>query len=63
MTYLGFFPLVFVAHNFMESTYFNPNALFGFIILLVGVDIDMRYASTVIMPAAATPRSSPAARP
>jgi len=53
LVYLGFFPLVFVVHNFMESTYFNPNSLFGFIILLVGVDIDMRYAPPSFTPAAA----------
>jgi exopolysaccharide production protein ExoQ len=54
LVYLGFFPLVFVVHNFMESTYFNPNSLFGFIILLVGVDIDMRHvAPSSITPAVA----------
>jgi len=63
LTYLGFFPLVFVVHNFMESTYFNPNSLFGFIILLVGVDIDMRYAPRALMPAAARRGSLSAARP
>ncbi len=35
------FTLVFVAHNFMESSYFNPESAFGFIILLVGVAVDV----------------------
>jgi len=55
LTYLAIFPLVFVVHNFMESTYFNANSIFGFIILLAGVDIDLRYAPAA-MPAAATRR-------
>jgi len=63
LVYLGFFPLVFVVHNFMESTYFNPNAMFGFIILLVGVDIDMRYAPQVLTPVAARRGLSSAVRP
>ena len=63
LAYLGFFPLVFVVHNFMESTYFNPNSLFGFIILLVGVDIDMRYAPPAFSPVAAWRGWSSAARP
>lgn len=63
LVYLGFFPLVFVVHNFMESTYFNPNALFGFIILLVGVDIDMRYAPFAFTPVAARRGLSSAACP
>jgi len=63
LAYLGLFPLVFVVHNFMESTYFNPNSLFGFIILLAGVDIDMRYAPLAFMPVAARRGLSSAARP
>lgn len=42
--FLGVFPLVFFAHNFMESSYFSANAMLGILILLFGVDIDMRYA-------------------
>lgn len=62
--YLAFFPLVFVVHNFMESTYFNANSIFGFIIILIGVDIDMRYAPLSAFTLAAAPRSAPArARP
>ena len=45
LTYLALFPLVFFAHNWMESTYFNANSLFGLISLLVGFDIDMRFAA------------------
>ena len=61
--YLGFFPLVFVVHNFMESTYFNANSIFGFVILLVGVDIDMRYTASVFSSAVAPRGSSSAGRP
>lgn len=42
--FLGTFPLLFFVHNWMESSYFNANAMFGILILLVGIDIDMRYA-------------------
>jgi len=62
LSYLGLFPLVFVVHNFMESTYFNANSIFGFIILLVGVDIDMRYAPLVFTTDAAPRRGSATAR-
>lgn len=43
--FLGVFPLMFFAHNFMESSYFTANSMFGIIILLVGIDIDMRHAT------------------
>jgi len=42
--FLGLFPLMFFTHNFMESSYFTANTMYGIIILLVGVDIDMRHA-------------------
>ena len=41
--YLGLFPLLFFAHNFMESSYFTANATFGTLILLIGVDVDLRW--------------------
>lgn len=41
--YAGFFPLLFFAHNFMESSYFTANATFGLLILLIGIDIDLRW--------------------
>jgi len=58
LAYIAFFPLVFVVHNFMESTYFNANSIFGFIIILIGIDIDMRYEPLRL---AAAPRSARAA--
>jgi O-antigen ligase len=61
LAYLAFFPLVFVVHNFMESTYFNANSIFGFIILLIGIDIDMRYEP--LRPDAAPRSARAAARP
>lgn len=44
--YLGVFPLVFFGHNWMESSYFSPNTMFGVIILLAGVYIDTVYDPT-----------------
>ena len=43
--YLGLFPLLFLLHNFLESSYFTANATFGILILLVGIDIDLRWPS------------------
>ena len=40
--FLGLFPLMFFVHNWMESSYFTADSPYGLIILLVGVDIDMR---------------------
>jgi len=40
--FLGLFPLIFFIHNWMESSYFTADSPYGLIILLVGVDIDMR---------------------
>jgi O-antigen ligase len=42
--FLGVFPLMVFVHNWMESSYFTANAMFGIIILLVGIDIDQRHA-------------------
>lgn len=44
--FLGVFPLIFFVHNFMESSYFSANAMLGILILLFGVDIDMRHTSS-----------------
>ncbi|WP_269715460.1 O-antigen ligase family protein [Caulobacter sp. NIBR2454] len=38
--FLGIFALAVFVHNFMESSYFTANSLFGFLILLTGVLID-----------------------
>ena len=40
--FLGLFPLIFFIHNWMESSYFTDDSPYGLIILLVGVDIDLR---------------------
>jgi hypothetical protein len=37
------FPLIFVIHNCMESSYFSANSIYGTVILLVGIDIDQRF--------------------
>lgn len=57
--FLAVFPLMFFVHNWMESSYFTANAMFGIIILLVGLDIDMR--RDVGAPAPARTRSRRAA--
>ena len=41
--YLALFPLLFFVHNFMESSYFTANATFGTLILLIGIDVDLRW--------------------
>lgn len=38
---MGVFPLLLFGHNFMESSYFTANAIFGTIILIIGTDIDL----------------------
>ncbi len=43
-TSLGFFPLVIFAHNWMESSYFTANTIFGSMILIVGIDLDLRWS-------------------
>lgn len=39
--FLAAFPLFFFVHNWMESSFFIANAMFGILMLLVGIDIDM----------------------
>ena len=45
--YLGVFPLLFSLHNFLESSYFTANATYGILIMLVGVDIDLRWPDRI----------------
>jgi O-antigen ligase len=40
-TFLGVFPLLMFGHNWMESSYWTANAIFGTIILIVGMDLDL----------------------
>ena len=40
-TFLGVFPLLIFGHNFMESSYWTANAIYGTIILIVGTDLDL----------------------
>ncbi len=40
-TVMGVFPLLFFGHNWMESSYFTANALFGTIILVIGTSLDL----------------------
>ena len=58
--FLGLFPLMFFTHNFMESSYFTANTMYGIIILLVGIDIDMRHTPA---PRRTAPRPMPRSAP
>lgn len=40
---LGVFPLMVFGHNFMESSYFTANSIFGAVLLLLGVEIERRF--------------------
>jgi len=40
---LGVFPLMVFGHNFMESSYFTANSIFGTVILMLGIEIDRQY--------------------
>ena len=44
LIYVTVFPLIFFIHNWMESSYFTANSIYGTIILLVGMDIDQRFS-------------------
>lgn len=52
---LGLFPFIMLGHNFMESSYFTANSLFGTLILIVGVELDVRYRRTAPAPAPPIP--------
>lgn len=43
LVYMTVFPLMCFIHNWMESSYFTANSIYGTIILLVGMDIDQRF--------------------
>ena len=45
--FLGGFVLIFFAHNWLESSYFTPNAMFGVIILFIGLALDFSTARYV----------------
>ena len=38
---IGLFPMLFAIHNFTESSYFFPNSIFGFLILPIGVLLEL----------------------
>lgn len=40
---LGVFPLMVFGHNFMESSYFTANSIFGTVLLLLGIEIERRF--------------------
>ncbi len=41
---LGIFPLLMFGHNWMESSYWTANSIFGTIILAVGIQMDLTWA-------------------
>jgi O-antigen ligase len=41
--YIGLFPVLVLLHNLLESSYFTANATYGILILLMGIDIDLRW--------------------
>jgi O-antigen ligase len=43
LTFLAVFPMLIFVHNFTESSYFTTAGLFSFIVVLNGVDVEMRY--------------------
>jgi hypothetical protein len=42
---LGLFPLIIAFHNFMESSLFTANSVFGALVLIIGVDLELRAAA------------------
>lgn len=40
--YQALLPLILIGHNVTESSYFAGNSVFGFLILLLGVELDLR---------------------
>jgi O-antigen ligase len=46
--YLGLFPMIFFAHNWMESSYFTADSAYGLIIVLTGIYIDTATATRAI---------------
>lgn len=38
----GFFPVIIAFHNFMESSYFTANSVYGALILIIGIDLQLR---------------------
>jgi O-antigen ligase len=43
LTFLALFPVLIALHNTMESSYFNTVGLFSFVVILSGIDVDLRY--------------------
>jgi len=43
-TCLALLPMMIFAHNWLESSFFTAGAVFGQLIILVGMDIDLRYS-------------------
>ncbi len=60
---LGLFPMLIALHNLLESSYFNTVGLFSFIVILAGVDVDLRYRASARFARFAgrvrTPRAAP----
>ena len=61
--YLAIFPLLFFVHNFMESSFFTANATFGVLILLIGIDLDLRWPERARIGGISAPEFSPGKSP
>jgi len=53
LIFLGLFPILIALHNFLESSYFNTVGLFSFMVLFMGIDVDLRAPTG---PVRSTPR-------
>jgi O-antigen ligase len=42
---LGLFPLIIAFHNLMESSLFTANSVFGALVVIIGVDLELRAAA------------------
>ncbi len=51
LVFLTLFPVLICLHNTMESSYFNTVGLFSFIVVLNGLDVDLRNPSKAPAPA------------
>jgi len=41
----GLFPVIIAFHNFMESSLFTANSVFGALVVIIGVDLELRAAA------------------
>lgn len=54
----GLFPLIIAFHNLMESSLFTANSVFGALVLIIGIDLELRSAAANADAASAAAESS-----